>query len=68
MLEEYVTLEKGDVVVQNGANSAVGQVLTLPSNSNGVDCRHRAFLVMLNKLPFSAVCHSAGKGKRHTHC
>lgn len=26
MLEDYVQLEKGDVVVQNGANSAVGQV------------------------------------------
>lgn len=28
MLEEFVTLEKGDIVVQNGANSAVGQVLS----------------------------------------
>lgn len=26
MLEEFVHLDKGDVVVQNGANSAVGQV------------------------------------------
>ena len=27
MLEEFVHLEKGDVVVQNGGNSAVGQVI-----------------------------------------
>ena len=26
MLEEFVELKAGDVVVQNGANSAVGQV------------------------------------------
>ena len=26
MLEEFVQLTKGDVVLQNGANSAVGQV------------------------------------------
>jgi len=26
MLEEFVHLKEGDVVVQNGANSAVGQV------------------------------------------
>ena len=29
MLEEFVDLKAGDVVVQNGANSAVGQVLSL---------------------------------------
>jgi NADPH:quinone reductase-like Zn-dependent oxidoreductase len=26
MLEEFVDLKEGDVIVQNGANSAVGQV------------------------------------------
>ena len=29
MLEEFVHLNKGDVVVQNGANSAVGQVILI---------------------------------------
>ena len=33
MLEEFVYLGKGDVVVQNGANSAVGQVVE-PLNSS----------------------------------
>ena len=32
MLEEFVNLDKGDVVVQNGANSAVGQVLSMHSS------------------------------------
>lgn len=36
MLEEYVTLEKGDVVVQNGANSAVGQCVIQLAKAKGI--------------------------------
>ena len=41
MLEEFVDLSEGDVVLQNGANSAVGQVRynqpqILSSNSAGL--------------------------------
>ncbi|KAL3151654.1 hypothetical protein ABBQ38_012642 [Trebouxia sp. C0009 RCD-2024] len=36
MLEEFVTLEKGDIVVQNGANSAVGQLVIQLAKAKGI--------------------------------
>lgn len=65
MLEEFVTLEKGDGVVQNGANSAVGQVLSQINCSmakpvyKGVLASDMSCL-MLNKLLLFAVRHPAG--------
>lgn len=36
MLEEFVDLKEGDVIVQNGANSAVGQVRPLTSFASDI--------------------------------
>ena len=36
MLEDFVTLKAGDVIVQNGANSAVGQSVIQLAKARGV--------------------------------
>jgi mitochondrial enoyl-[acyl-carrier protein] reductase / trans-2-enoyl-CoA reductase len=36
MLEEFTALEEGDVVVQNGANSAVGRAVIEVARSRGI--------------------------------
>ena len=37
MLEKFVNLQRGDVVIQNGANSAVGQVSMITMNVYAVN-------------------------------
>ncbi|GAB4818504.1 hypothetical protein N2152v2_005550 [Parachlorella kessleri] len=37
LLEEFVTLEAGDTVIQNGANSAVGKVIIQVARSRGIN-------------------------------
>ncbi len=63
MLEEFVDLKEGDVIVQNGANSAVGQVrlctpfqamYSVPDKSDHGD------VPSLDKR-LAAACHSTGQ-------
>ena len=45
MLEEYVDLESGDVVVQNGANSAVGRAVIQFAHAQGITSTDRLLQV-----------------------
>lgn len=36
MLRDFITLKKGDVVIQNGANSAVGQCVIQMCQAEGI--------------------------------
>lgn len=38
MLEEFVELREGDVVIQNGANSAVGRAAIQFAHAQGTGC------------------------------
>ena len=64
MLEEFVHLDKGDVIVQNGANSAVGQVksrnLVHDQHYGVASLHHFNAGLILNKLLPAAACHPAG--------
>ena len=50
MLEEYVDLQPGDAVIQNGANSAVGQV------GRRVQSRRTASLIGISNFSARALC------------
>ncbi len=64
MLEEFVDLKEGDVIVQNGANSAVGQVRpSAPFQAIGLVAGNPVHgdVSSLDKR-LAAACHPTGQG------